>query len=341
MRETALLLASLMLAGSLGGCLGFDGGSGLFGEDEPKEPLRLNHIQMKGTHNSYHIEPLISPTREYMYTHEPLDVQSSQLGVRQFEIDVWWDPRGQLYVYHNQYDSGTTCLTFEDCLATLLEWSESNGGHHPLFVWVEPKDWPEQATDVTTTLELSGLLEDIEQEISQFWPRNKTITPDDVRGGWPTLKEGVLNDGWPLLEESRGKAVFVLLASGETRDLYLEDYPGLTDARMFTLSDESSGEASIFSLTDPVGGGEEITRLVTEGYIVRSRADSGGEEADNNDTTRLEAALAVGAHSISTDYPGQVGGIDYWVEIPNGTPSRCNPIAAPAWCSSEDIESLG
>ena len=340
MRKTALLLASLMLAGSLGGCLGFDGGSGLFGEDEPKEPLRLNHIQMKGTHNSYHIEPLVSPTREYMYTHEPLDVQSSQLGVRQFEIDVWWDPRGQLYVYHNQYDSGTTCLTFEDCLATLLEWSESNGGHHPLFVWVEPKDWPEQATDVTTTLELSGLLEDIEQEISQFWPRNKTITPDDVRGGWPTLKEGVLNDGWPLLEESRGKAVFVLLASGETRDLYLEDHPGLAGARMFTLSDESSDEASIFSLTDPVGGGEEITRLVTEGYIVRSRADSGGEEADNNDTTRLEAALAVGAHSISTDYPGQVEGIDYWVEIPNGTPSRCNPIAAPAWCSSEDIESL-
>ena len=70
-------------------------------------------------------------------------------------------------------------------------------------------------------------------------------------------------------------------------------------------------------------------------------ADSGGEEADNNDTTRLEAALAVGAHSISTDYPGQVEGIDYWVEIPNGTPSRCNPISAPAWCSSEDIESLG
>jgi len=270
-----------------------------------------------------------------------LDVQSSQLGVRQFEIDVWWDPRGQLYVYHNQYDSGTTCPTFEDCLATLLDWSESNENHHPLFVWVEPKDWPEQATDVTTTLELSGLLEDIEQEISQFWPRNKTITPDDVRGEWPTLKEGVLNDGWPLLEESRGKAVFVLLASGETRDLYLEDYPGLSGARMFTLSDESSGEAAIFSLTDPVGGGEEIARLVTEGYIVRSRADSGGEEADNNDPTRLEAALAAGAHSISTDYPGQVEGIDYWVEIPNGTPSRCNPIAAPAWCSSGDIESLG
>ena len=335
-----LLVLTLLLATSLSGCLFFSDDVEEEQEEEVVEPLRMNHIQMKGTHNSYHIEPLVSPTRDYMYTHEPLDVQSSQLGVRQFEIDVWWDPRGQLYVYHNQYDSGTTCPTFEDCLATLLDWSESNEDHHPLFIWVEPKDWPEQATDVTTTLELSGLLENIEQEIAQFWPRNKTITPDDVRGEWPTLKEGVLNDGWPLLEESRGKAVFVLLASGETRDLYLEDHLGLAGARMFTLSDESSGEASIFSLTDPVGGGEEITRLVMEGYIVRSRADSGGEEADNNDTTRLEAALAVGAHSISTDYPGQVEGIDYWVEIPNGTPSRCNPIVAPVHCTSAALESL-
>jgi len=340
MGKQAPLLVALMLASSMGGCLGFGGGDGIFGEEEPRDPLRINHIQMKGTHNSYHVEPLVSPTREYMYTHEPLDVQASQLGVRQFEIDVWWDIREGLRVYHNQYDSGTTCPTFEDCLGTLLSWSNENPMHHPMFIWIEPKDWPEQAADVTTTLELSGLLEDIEQEISEFWPLNKTITPDDVRGERQSLKEAVLEDGWPLLEGSRGKAVFVLLAGGETRDIYLESHPGLSGARMFTLSDESSTEAAIFSLTDPLGDGEEITRLVSDGYIVRSRADSGGEEADNNDTARRDAALSVGAHSISTDYPAQVEGMDYWVEIPEGTPSRCNPISAPDWCTSSDLESL-
>ena len=107
---------------------------------------------------------------------------------------------------------------------------------------------------------------------------------------------------------------------------------------MFTLSDEASNEAAIFSLTDPIGNGDEISRLVSEGYIVRSRADSGGMEADNNDTSRRDAALAAGAHSISTDYPEQVEGLDYWVEIPDGTPSRCNPINSPSWCTSEEIE---
>ena len=117
-------------------------------------------------------------------------------------------------------------------------------------VWVEPKDWPEQAAEVTTTLELSGLLEDIEQEIAQFWPLNKTITPDEVRGGSTSLKDAIATDGWPLLEDSRGKAIFVLLARGESRDLYVQNHPGLVGARMFTLSDEISDEAAIFSLSE-------------------------------------------------------------------------------------------
>ena len=340
MRRQAALTVTLLVVTSLTGCFGVGSSNSIFHEEAEKEPLRINHIQMKGTHNSYHVEPLFSPTREYMYTHQPLDLQASQQGVRQFELDVWWDLREGLRVYHNQYDSGTTCPTFEDCLGTLLAWSNENPMHHPLFIWVEPKDWPEQAADVTTTLEISGLLDDIEGEISDFWPLNKTITPDDVRGDSENLRDAIGENGWPLLEESRGKAVFVLLARGEARDLYIQGFPGLIGARMFTLSDEGSTEAAIFSITDPVGSGEEISRLVSEGYIVRSRADSGGEEADNNDTARRDAALAVGAHSISTDYPAEVDGLDYWVSIPEGNPSRCNPISSPSWCTSDSIEDL-
>jgi hypothetical protein len=85
--------------------------------------------------------------------------------------------------------------------------------------------------------------------------------------------------------------------------------------------------------------GSEITRLVEEGYIVRSRADNAEDgEADNNDTARRDAAFTVGAHSISTDYPAKVDGIEYWVQIPNG-PIACNPVTAPPSCDSDLIES--
>ncbi len=346
MRTLTLTITALVFLASFSGCFGDESGN----ESPPEEineSLRINHIQMEGTHNSYHVEPLISPTREYRYTHQPLDIQASQLGVRHFEIDVWWDVRDGLRVYHNQYDSGTTCPTFQQCMETLLTWSKSNDQHHPVMIWVEPKDWAEQAAEITTTVELSGILEEIESEISEFWPRNKTITPDDVRGEYSTLNDGMMDDGWPFLDESRGKAIFVLLATGGMRDLYLENYPGLKDARMFTmfspenLSDLINEDTSaIISLVDPIENWELISSLVQEGYIVRTRADVGGEEADNNDKSRFEAALSSGAHTIVTDYPGPVEELDYWIEIPEGNPSRCNPVTAPIWCDSSALESL-
>ena len=331
----------LMMLTPLSGCLNQSDSTPATSDDPNSEGLlRINHIQMKGTHNSYHIEPLVSPTREYMYTHEDLDIQASQLGVRQFEIDVWWDVRNGLRVYHNQYDSGTTCPTFENCMNTLLKWSNANPSHHTTFIWIEPKDWPEQSMDMTTTVQMTGILDEIESEITQFWPRNKTITPADVQGDYPLLSDALTDEGWPLLEDSRGKVIFILLATGGMREIYLQDY--FPTGRMFTMftsqDDLPSYAHAIFSMTDPVGDGDEIERLVAEGYIVRTRADSGGEEADNNDTSRLEAALSSGAHSISTDYPAKVESIEYWVEIPEGTPSRCNPVSAPIWCSSENIE---
>ena len=343
MRSVAILMTILLISPVLGGCLGTDAIPSIFDDSPEEEPLRINHIQMEGTHNSYHVEPIFSPTREYMYTHEDLDIQATDQGVRQFEIDVWWDVREGLRVYHNQYDSGTTCPTFQSCLEILLAWSLENSLHHPIMIWVEPKDWPEQAAEITTTVELTGILQEIESEISEFWPLNLSITPDEVRGERSNLTDAILNDGWPLLEESRGKAMFVLLATGGMRDLYMEEYPGLTGARMFpmfTTQGQYPGEEAVFSLTDPIGDGEEITRLVEDGFIVRTRADSGGTEPDNNDTSRFEAALSSGAHTIATDYPAPVDGMDYWIEIPEGSPSRCNPIVSPDWCTSLAIENL-
>jgi Phosphoinositide phospholipase C, Ca2+-dependent len=71
-------------------------------------PLRLNQIQVIGTHNSYHIAPtkdllatlaaLKKETPESLdYTHRPLPEQFGDLGIRQVELDVFADPKGGLY----------------------------------------------------------------------------------------------------------------------------------------------------------------------------------------------------------------------------------------------------
>ena len=71
-------------------------------------PVRLNEIQVIGTHNSYHIEPpkpvmdLIKvfsnrAAKGIAYTHRPLTEQFGELGIRQIELDLYADPKGGLF----------------------------------------------------------------------------------------------------------------------------------------------------------------------------------------------------------------------------------------------------
>lgn len=70
--------------------------------------VRLNQIQVIGSHNSYHVAPdpavleFIAATqpksaRSLAYTHRPLAEQFAALGVRQIELDVFADPAGGRY----------------------------------------------------------------------------------------------------------------------------------------------------------------------------------------------------------------------------------------------------
>ena len=57
--------------------------------------LRLNHLQAKSTHNSYHIEGEESGIPDWAYTHAPLDVQLGEQGVRHFELDLYRSESGE------------------------------------------------------------------------------------------------------------------------------------------------------------------------------------------------------------------------------------------------------
>jgi hypothetical protein len=93
-------------------------------------------------------------------------------------------------------------------------------------------------------------------------------------------------------------------------------------------------------MNDPEKQQAEIQSLVKQGFLIRTRADADTLEARSGDTTMRDAALASGAQFVSTDYPvpNPDFGTGFFVEIPGGTPARCNPINAPADCIALDIE---
>ncbi len=153
----------------------------------PPVDIRLNHVQMLGSHNSYHLPP--EPTvlagieavsaelaRDIEYSHRTLTEQLDDFGVRQFELDVFADPDGGRYanraanvvvglppesgepaldepgfkVLHTQdFDYETTCFTLIACLSEIAEWSDANPGHLPIMILIELKDLsvPEAAAE--------------------------------------------------------------------------------------------------------------------------------------------------------------------------------------------------
>lgn len=294
--------------------------------------LRLNHLQAKGTHNSYHVAPDGDLLPQLEYTHAPLDVQLASQGVRKLELDVRHDKFKEGFsVFHETFDKGTTCATLVECLSLVKAWSDANPAHHPVFIQIEPKDSPTEA-------DAESYFASLDADVLSVFPRERVLTPDDVRGDAASVREAITTKGWPTLGEVRGKVVFFIDDTGELQSFYTHGKKDLDGRLMFIDGEPSDPFAGILLFNDPVGQAALIGESVKLGLIVRTRADSDNEEPFAGDTSKRDAAFASGAQLVSTDYPAPVEGVDYVVEVPGGTPSRCNPVTAPEGCTSEAIE---
>lgn len=296
--------------------------------------LRLNHVQVKGTHNSYHVESE-GTLPQWKFTHAPLDVQLRDLGVRQIELDVHWDGDLQGFtVFHIPLaDPGTTCRTFKECLTVVKTWSDANPGHQLLYILVEPKDEVDDEP-------ISGHYDALDAEILSVWPRERLLVPDDVRGSRASLTEALQKDGWPTIGQARSKAFFLLLDSSTHRDAYLEGHPNLEGRVLFARGSGGEPWCGVIEHGNPVRDADAITRDVGASiYLVRTTADE-VDGTDEANSAGAEAARSLGAHLISSDFPAPKPEGGYWFDLPGGTPSRCNPVTAPTGCTSVAIENF-
>ena len=356
--------------------------SGLVGAAECQSmsdaALKLNQIQVIGTHNSYHagIAPsearlwqLRSPDgfRSLDYRHRPL-AQQLDSGVRQIELDIFADSKGGRFahpagprmvaeahlppdppfdpngvmmkpgfkVMHIQdIDYRSTCQPFTACLKEVRQWSHAHPHHIPVFILVETKQGSSEGSMQLTPAEpfTSSTFDALDAEIRSVFSPNEIITPDDVRGRYPSLNEAVLAGNWPTLKSARGKVVF-LMDQRPMGPVYLEGHPSLRGRVLFTNAVPGAPDAAFTELND--GPASEITSLVRKGYLVRTRTDDSTREARIDDTRRRDAMMASGAQILSTDYPASEPARwqgHYSVSLPGNVVSRCNPVNAPADCS--------
>ena len=164
-------LAAAVLAAAPGRATGNGEGS--------QRPLRLNEIQVIGTHNSYHRE-LSKPERAahdavydgaaiyenfLAYSHASLPNQLRRQRVRGLELDLYPDPAGGLYanpllrrrlaagplsdpewyrpgakvLHTHDLDYNASCVRLVSCLRAVRRWSRANPRHVPLPVRLELK----------------------------------------------------------------------------------------------------------------------------------------------------------------------------------------------------------
>jgi len=281
-RRAPRFALALACSASLLGC-GGDGGTQGGGAQTPAplptfdypldDVLRLNHLQVKGTHNSYHLEP-DDALVDWRYSHAPLDEQLASQGVRKVELDTHYnDETGAFEVYHMQFlDEKTTCRRFTDCLSAMKAWSDAFPAHHPIFVQIEPKDAfaPELA---------DAYVQRFEAEILSVWPRERIVTPDLVKGSSASLREAVTGAGWPTLGEVRARILFFMNEAGPFRDHYTRGGSDLDGRLMFVESDIAAPRPvdAIYILNDAFTQAKDIADAVAAGFIVRTRADGDNE----------------------------------------------------------------
>jgi hypothetical protein len=341
--------------------------------------VTINQIQVLASHNSYHVAPepaLLAALRSvigaaadgFEYTHRPL-ADELEAGVRQVELDVFVDdPGGGRYahpklapllglapvdaalsgpglkVLHVQeVDYRSTCPTFVACLEDIQSWSRDHPGHLPITIQVEAKD------DVIPDPASLGFVQPVpwtapdfatlEAEIHSVFGDESIISPGDVKGRSRSLAAAVRKGRWPTLRQARGQVMFVLDDKGVERDAYRAQVPDVDDRLIFVDVPPSDPDAAVTVVNDPIGDGARIRDLVSQGFIVRTRADADTVEARSGDTTRRDAAFASGAQYVSTDYvfPDDHFGTGYVVDLPGTGAARCNPVNAPKRCLKADL----
>lgn len=280
----------------------------------------MSDVAVVGTHNSYHVQT--TELEAWNYTHVPLDSQM-RLGVRQYELDLWWDDADGWRVFHiPALDEGTTCETLRDCLDALVVGSDALGRQHlPTVILLEIK---ERFDHTAAPDRMAALESTVGSSLA-----GHLLAPADFGGTLADLG-GAFDDGWPVLTGQRGRFIPVVHARGDwaeaarvsnAPELFLDGY-----------GDLDAPWAAVHSINDP--GDPRIAEVRAVGHLVRTRADADVVEATANDPTRRDAALSSGAHFISTDFPEPHPETGYVVRVSELGPAACGPDA-PTDC--EDL----
>jgi hypothetical protein len=304
--------------------------------------VRLNHIQVIGSHNSYkqRIEPqlmsmlLAKDSAALGLDYEHLSIREQlDLGLRGLEIDVVHDPDGGRFSKPLGLallaENGISSLPYDT--ATEL----SKGGLKVLHVpdidfrshclafkncLQEVKEWSRANPDhvpVIITINPKDTGRD-EPGAAKVLPFTSAVLDSldreilEIFSQEHLITPDFVQGKFSSLREAVTTQGWPILEKCKGKILFVLDAgtsittlyvrPSLKGKPMFPNVEEQHPCAAFFILNEPKTQLEEIQQKVKQGFMVRTRADADTKEARAVDYSRLEAAISSGAQLISTDY---------------------------------------
>jgi hypothetical protein len=297
------------------------------------------------------------------YEHIPI-TQQLDLGLRSVEIDVLYDPDGGRFAHPKglellsaqgveakpynsdamkdpgfkvlhvpDIDFRTHCPTFKGCLFDIREWSKAHKDHLPIVITINPKTSGLKRPGFAEVIPFDEkVLNALDAEIVGSFDADHLITPKQVKGKSKTLRQAIIDKGWPDLARARGKILFVFDAGKDLTELYMKGDDAYARP-MFANTDAENPHAAFFIMNDPIEQEKTIVERVKQGFMVRTRSDADTREARTGDKRRFEAAIRSGAQVITTDYYIKSLSPNKDFEIMfNGKYSQCNPVLKSTGC---------
>lgn len=304
--------------------------------------LRLNQIQVIGTHNSYHagltpsVARLLRATNPKAfegldYSHGDLTLQLDH-GIRQVELDIFGDARGGRFahpfgatlgpggaaafdpqgvmlkpgfkVMHVQdIDYVSNCQPFVACLTRIHDWSRAHPRHGPIFILVETK----------TQAPIPGV-----PGMPTFEPFTAAALDAldaeirSVFSAGETISPDQVRGRYATLPAAIAHGGWPTLKAARGKVVFLLDQTNVTAtyvaghpalAGRVLFTNAEPGQPDAAFVEENEGTPEAIAALVKQGYLVRTRADADTVEGRSGATARRDAALRSGAQIVSTDYP--------------------------------------
>jgi len=283
--------------------------------------IRLNQIQVLGTHNSYKLSPapaLIESLDEHrsgwasdiLYSHRPLTEQLAFLGIRQFELDVFADPDGGLYaepagallaedrsfvnsaemlepgfkVLHSQdVDYRSTCLSLKSCLKEIHDWSIANPAHFPIMIMLEMKDAQRaQFGPITYTRPVAIDEENIFQIDEEIWA---------VFSRMHVITPDQVRGSYSSLEQAVTTTGWPTLAESRGKVLFALDNTGSHRDAYLSRSADLQGRAMFVSSRpgEPTAGFIKMNDVIADFELIQSYVAAGFLVRTRSDIPTSEA----------------------------------------------------